>query len=523
MTKVVIDPVTRIEGHLRVEVEVENGAVKDAWTTGTLFRGFEIIVAGRPWRDAWHYTHRVCGVCPTPHGHNSSMSMENAAGIQIPPNARLMRNLLESAQLLHDHVLWFYILNGLDYVDVVSALSAKPASSELAQVQARLKAFADSGQLGFLENGYWGHPAYKLTPELNLQLAANYLESIRIQAIASEASAVFGGKFPYQMSTPPGGYSSVPHEEQLDTFEFKCREVKAFIDNKLLPDLFAIAPYYLDQAAIGKGHGNYFSWGVLDDDYQTGDPYKRFFPRGAVMGALQGNLAVQQVDQVKDVRTWVTSTWNKQYSGGLHPWDGITEPDFTGTPGIPEIDRTGRYAWEKSAHLKGMPTEVGPLAQVLIAYLSGPATHPVRKLVDDTLAAVGATGKPEVLLSNLGRIAARVLKLKLVADHVFDYLADLRKNMAAGDMAFFTPFPEKPSGQGFSGWDAPRGSLAHWSTLDGGAIKHYQIITPSGWNFTPRGGETKIRGPVEEALVGTPVADVNQPLEILRTLHSFDP
>jgi [NiFe] hydrogenase large subunit len=523
VAKIVIDPVTRIEGHLRVEVEIDNGKVVDAWTTSTLFRGLEMIVENRPWMDAWHYTHRVCGVCPTPHGHNSAMALENAAGITIPPNARLMRNLLECAQLLHDHVLWFYVLNGFDYVDVVSALSAKTTNAALAAVQTKLKAFVDSGQLGFLENGYWGHPAYKLTPELNLRLSAHYLESIRIQAVASEASAIFGGKFPYQMSTPPGGYSSVPHQDQLDQFEFKCREVADFIDTALLPDLLSIAPYYKDQAAVGAGYGNYFSWGVLDEDIQTGDPYKRVFPRGAITGALKGDLTVRPVDHETDVREWVTSSWNTQYDGGLHPWEGVTGPDFTGTDGIAEIDRTGRYAWEKSAHLKDAPVEVGPLAQMLIAYLAGGPTHPAKKLVDDTLAALGQAGKPQVLLSNLGRVAARVLKVKIVADKTFDYLAQLRESMAGGDMDFYTPVPDNPTGRGFSGWDAPRGSLAHWCILDGGKVKRYQIITPSGWNFAPRAGDKKVRGPVEEALIGTPVENPEQPLEILRTLHSFDP
>ncbi len=523
MTKVVIDPVTRIEGHLRVEVEVENGKVANAWTTSTLFRGLEMIVENRPWMDAWHYTHRVCGVCPTPHGHNSAMALEDAAGINPPPNARIMRNLLESAQLLHDHILWFYVLDGLDYVDLVSALSAKTTSAELSQVQTRLKAFVDSGQLGFLDNNYFGHPAYKLPPELNLQLAAHYLEAIKIQAIASEASAVFGAKFPYHMSTPPGGYSSVPHEEQINEYEFKCREVADFIDQKLVPDLLAIAPFYLDQAGIGKGYGNYFTWGVLDQDLEKGDPYKRFFPRGAVMGAFAGNLAVQPVDQQADVREWVTSSWNTQYKGGLHPWEGITGPDFTGVEGIPEIDRNGRYAWEKSAHFKGVPVEVGPLAEMLVAYLGGPADHPAKKLINDTLAAVGQAGNPVVLLSNLGRIAARVLKVKLVADQTFVFVDQLRKRLAEGDREFFRPVGEAPSGRGFSGWDAPRGSLAHWVTLDGGRVKHYQIITPSGWNFAPRAGDKRVRGPVEEALIGTPVVDVERPLEVLRTLHSFDP
>ncbi len=523
MPKIIIDPVTRIEGHLHVEVEVENGVVTDAWTCSTLFRGMETIVEGRPWYDAQHYTERICGVCPAPHGHNSAFALEDAAGVNIPVNGRLMRNLLECGQLLHDHVLWFYVLNGLDYVNVPSALGAQASSEGLQTVQRRLQAFVDSGQLGFLESGYWDHPAYTLPPELNLQLAAHYLESVSIQATASEAFAVFGGKFPHHMSTPPGGWSSVPHEEQINRYAFKVQQVKDFIDNKMVPDLLAIAPYYLDQATIGQGHGNYFSWGVLDwNDMEEGRPENRFFPQGAVIGALEGNLDVQPVDQLEDVRVWYTSTWQEPFDD-MHPYEAKQRPDFTGPHGITEVAGLDRYAWDRGSTLKGVPCEVGPLAEMLMAYLVHGDSHPAKQMVDNTLAAVGQAGNIPVLFSNLGRIAARTLKIQLVADQTLAYVAALRENMKGGDLDFFEPFPDNPSGRGFSGWDAPRGSLSHWVELDDGVVSHYSVITPSGWNFSPRMTAERIRGPVEEALVGTPVADPERPLEVLRTLHSFDP
>ncbi|GAB4251658.1 MAG: nickel-dependent hydrogenase large subunit [Thermoleophilia bacterium] len=532
MPVITIDPVTRIEGHLHVEVEVEGGRVTNAWTTSTLFRGMETIVENRPWWDAQHYTERVCGVCPVPHGHNSAFALEDAAGVDIPPNGRLIRNLLECTQLLHDHVLWFYILNGLDYVDIVSALGAQTQDQSLRRVQARLQAFVDSGQLGFLDNAYFGHPAYNLPPELNLQLAAHYLEAVTVQAVASEATAIFGGKFPHHMSTPPGGYSSFPHEEQINSFEFKVRQVKDFIDNKMIPDLLAIAPYYLEQAQIGAGHGNYLSWGVLDEDLETGDPYARYFPRGAVFGALEGNLNLEQAES-EDVSVWYTSTWQNPRPGeefdvesqGLHPFDAKQIPDFTGPHGISEVsavaEEGGRYAWDRSNLLKDRPVEVGPLAEMLVAYLNG--NEDVQRAVDSTLQAVGQAGNIPVLFSNLGRIAARTLKVQLVADRTLVYVQQLRENMKNGDLEFFTPVPDRPSGRGFSGWDAPRGSLSHWVELEDGMVKHYSIITPSGWNFSPRSTPDRVRGPVEEALIGTPVEDPERPLEVLRTLHSFDP
>lgn len=514
--RIVIDPITRIEGHLRIEVEIANGKVVNAWNTTTLFRGYEIILKGRDPRDAWHFSHRICGICPTSHGHTASMSLEDSFGVTPPDNARLIRNLMEAAQIGYDHVLWFYILNGFDYVDVVSALSAKPSSPYLKRVQARFQAFVDSGQLGFIGNAYWGHPEYKLPPDLNLEIVAHYIESLRIKSLATEAAAVFGGKFPYIMSSPPGGVTCVPTLTQIVDYQDKMRLVKDFVDNKLVPDLMAIAPYYLYLKDYGAGHKNYISMGVLDAKSQ--DPYDRFFPRGAILG---GELKLHEVDIINDIQEFVGHSWYTDESGGgRSPMDGVTEPKFTGQEGIKEIDREGKYDWTKAVRLNGQPMEGGPLAQMLISYLAG--REDAQKLVDGTLKAVGAEGQVGILFSTLGRIVARVLKLKRTLDAVDGWVGELIANIKAGDTEFFTPHEIPDSAKGAAGWDAPRGPITDYNVIKGGKLENWQSVPASNWNFSPR-DDKGVRGPAEEALIGVAVADPKKPLEILRTVHSYDP
>ncbi len=513
MARVVVDPVTRIEGHLRVEVEVDGGVVKDAWTTCTLFRGFEIFIKGRPPRDAWHIAHRICGVCPTSHGIAATLGLEQSFGVDLPYNALLVRNLMECAQELHSHVLWFYTLNAFDYVDVVSGLSAAPSTPGLKLVQDRLKAFAASGQLGFLENGYWGHPAMKLPPEMNLELTAHYLQALDIQAKAAQTLAVFGGKFPFHMSTPPGGVTCIPSLEDIENYEYIMKEVNDFVRNVFVPDVLAIAPYYMDLATIGKGVGNFLTWGVLED--RSHDPYKRFLPRGAI---FDSKLAVDKVDP-SEVQEYVSHSWYTEDSGqGKNPGDpnATTKPDYT------TLDTAKKYTWSKCTQIKNHPMEVGTLARMLVAYLSD--APGAKKIVDSTLAALGAAGKPQILISALGRVATKALEASLFADATEANLAALKANLKSGDSYWFDPkgsqVPEK--GNGVGAWDAPRGALAHWNRIQDSRIANYQAVPASNWNFSPRNDQGQ-RGPVEEALVGTPVADPEKPLEVLRVIHTFDP
>ena len=507
MSRIKIDPITRIEGHLALEVEVQDSKVKDAWASGTLFRGFEIILKGRDPRDAYHITQRICGVCPTSHAHASSLCLEDAVGIHPPDTGRLVRNVVEGAQFLHSHILWFYHLAALDFVDVVSALQAKPKEQYLKNVQARLKKFVESGQLGPFANAYWGHPAYKLPPDLNLLAVAHYLEAIDKQAQASHISAIFGGRMPMTMTTPAGGSVHIPTVDDIANMLPRLLELREWVENVFIPDVLAVAPYYLDYAGIGKGPANFLSWGVFDDpSFETTN---RLMPSGVVMG---GSLAAQEVDQ-QTVTEDVTHGWYKD-GEALHPSVGVTEPEFT------EWDVENKYTWAKAPRYGEQPMETGALARMVVAYAKGHET--ATKLINDTLAALGVSGKPEVLFSVVGRIAARALETKIIADATVAWAEQILENLKNGNKATFTGYTMPDHAQGTGLWEAPRGALAHWNQIEGGRLANYQVITPTCWNISPRDGKG-IQGPIEEALIGTPVEDPKRPLEILRVAHSFDP
>jgi [NiFe] hydrogenase large subunit len=507
MARIVIDPITRIEGHLAIEVEVEGGKVKDAWTSGTLFRGFEIVLKGRDPRDAYHITQRICGVCPTSHGHAAALCLESAAGIHPPDTGRLVRNVVEGAQFLHSHILWFYHLAALDFVDVVSALKAKPKEASLKDVQARLQRFVDSGQLGPFANGYWGHPAYKLPADLNLLAVAHYLEALDKQAQASHISAIFGGRMPMTMTTPAGGSVHIPTVDDVANLKPRLLEIQEWVDRVFIPDVLAIAPYYLDYAQIGRGPTNFLAWGVFDDP--SFDSRKRLLPSGVV---LNGSLKAEETEE-KAVTEDVTHGWYKDGSP-LHPSAGVTEPEFT------DWNSDKKYSWAKAPRYGERPMEVGALARMVVAYAKGQPT--AKKLIDQTLAALGVAGKPELLFSPVGRIAARALETKLVGDAMVRWADEILENIKSGKKETFTEYALPKTAQGVGLWEAPRGALGHWNRIDGGRLANYQVITPTCWNISPRDGKG-VLGTIEQALIGTPVADPKRPLEILRVVHSFDP
>lgn len=521
MARVAIDPVTRIEGHLRVEIEVDGGVVKDAWVSGGLYRGLETVLIDRQPTDAFYIAQRICGVCPISHGHASTMGSEAALGIKIPNNARIIRNIIEGAETLHSHVLWFYTLTALDYVDVVSALSANIAdtyalaeaagtsTADFGAIQKRLKTFVEGGQLSIFTNGYWGHPAMKLPPELNLIAVAHYLEALEIQAAAAQIIAVMGGKFPHFMTSIPGGTVWVPTEAKLDEVKFLWKTVRDWVANTFIPDTLAIAPFYLDAAGYGKGVGNYLAWGQFDaPDF---DPTKRTLPQGL----LVGDLTLQQPDAAK-VKEYIEHSWYDSATG-LNPADGETKAAYS------QYNTEGKYSWVKAPRLDDKPMEVGPLSRMLVAYVSGNPT--VKGLVDSTLAALskaaGTTLGPAALQSLLGRVAARNLETMYVADEMGKWIDELIAAIEGGDSKYFVEAP-KDTGAGAGLWEAPRGALGHWVNVKGGKIANYQVVTPSTWDCSPR-DKNGVRGPMEEALVGTPIADPEKPLEALRIVHSFDP
>ena len=546
MTRLVVDPVTRIEGHLRIEAEVDGGAVKDAWSSSTMFRGIELILKGRDPRDAWAFTQRICGVCTTVHAIASIRAVENAIGAEPPPNARLLRNLIIASQAIQDHVIHFYHLHALDWVDIVSALSADPAkTSALAEslsdwplsgtkyfagVAGRLKGFVERGQLGPFANAYWGHPAYKLPPEANLMAVAHYLEALEWQREVIKMHAILGGKNPHLQSFLVGGMATpIDPDRQASLNAGSIAELKRliakardFVARVYIPDLLAVASFYKDWAAYGAGVGNYLVYGEYPEE--DGRNPKLYFPSGVIRGKNLGK--VEPFDPTK-ITEQVKHSWY-DYSGGddkgLHPFDGETKPNYTGPkPPYEFLTTDAKYSWLKSPRYDGQPMEVGPLSRMLVAYASG--HEAVKKQVDAALAHLGVGA--EALFSTLGRVAARGIETLVLSEKIGEWADALganmeRRELRIADNSKWEPstWPEDCAGAGFH--EAPRGALGHWVHIRKGRIENYQCVVPSTWNAGPRDAGGK-RGPYEEALLGTPVAKPDQPVEILRTIHSFDP
>ncbi len=549
MTRIVVDPITRIEGHLRIEAVVENGVIKDAFSSGTMVRGFEIILKGRDPRDAWAFTERACGVCTTVHALASVRTVEDALKIRVPKNAELIRNLMFCAQLVQDHVIHFYHLHALDWVDVVSALKADPQeTSQIAksisdwprsspkyfkEVQNKLKAFVESGQLGIFANGYWGHPAYKLPPAVNLLAVTHYLEMLEWQKELVKIHTIFGGKNPHPNYLVGGVPCSINLNEVNAINTERLNHVGKLIDDAIeivekvyLPDLLAVAGFYKEWAKYGGGLKNYLAYGDLPVTSYW-DPNSFKFPRGVV---LDRNLnEVHPVDgrNKEEIKEFVKHSWYKYSVGddtGLHPWEGETELNFTGPkPPFKELNVEGKYSWLKTPRWNGKPMEVGPLARMIVAYASGHTE--VKELVNATLKKLNVP--PTVLFSTLGRTAARGLETKLVVHWMKEFYQALLTNIKNGDTKTFNDekwnpdtWPEEASGVGMT--EAPRGALAHWIRIKDKKIDNYQLVVPSTWNASPRDPKNQ-RSAYEESLIGTPVKDPKQPVEILRTIHSFDP
>jgi hydrogenase large subunit len=546
MSRVIVDPVTRIEGHLRIEAEVDGGVVRDAWSSSTMFRGIEIILKGRDPRDAWAFTQRICGVCTTVHAIASIRAVENAIGSSPPPNARLLRNLVIGAQCVQDHVIHFYHLHALDWVDIVSALKADPVkTSALAEsisdwplsgpkyftgVRDRVKGFVDRGQLGPFANAYWGHPAYRLPPEANLMAVAHYLEALDWQREFIRMHAVLGGKNPHLQSFLVGGMATPidPNSQaainagtiaELKQFVAKARD---FVARVYMPDLLAVASFYKDWAGHGKGVGNYMSYGEYPENDSAASPL--FLPQGIIRGR---DLSKLEPFDSKKVTEYVAHSWYQYQQGDatpLHPFQGETSPNYTGpAPPYERLDTDKKYSWLKSPRYADEPMEVGPLARMLVSYVSGQPR--VKALVDGVLKKLSVG--PEALFSTLGRVAARGIETQLLSEKMDDWVDGLAANMGQGDLRIHDnskwepgSWPADAMGAGFH--EAPRGSLGHWVHIQNGLIANYQCIVPSTWNAGPRDAKGR-RGPYEEALLATPVADPQRPIEILRTVHSFDP
>lgn len=541
--RITIDPITRIEGHLRIDVEVDGGKVRDAWASGQMWRGIELILLGRDPRDAWLFTQRFCGVCTTVHAIASVRAVENALQLEIPLNAQYIRNLIVIAHALHDHIVHFYHLSALDWVDVVSALQADPAKTsalaeslspwphngrlDLQAVKDKLASFVAGGQLGIFQNGYWGHPAMKLPPEVNLLAVAHYLQALEYQRKANQVVAILGSKTPNIQNLAVGGVAnainldgeSTLNMQKLYMIKDMLDEMTAFVQQVYLPDVCAIGALYADWLPYGGGVKNYLAVPDLPLDTK-GTQFD--LPGGTIFdGDLSGAKAITSFQDAyfkENVTECVAHAW---YQGDAtrHPWDGETVPNYT------DFQADGKYSWVKSPRFMGRPMQVGPLSQVLVGYALG--HEPTRKWADWALGTAGAVAKaklsPAVLHSTLGRHLARAIRTAVICDLAKKHWDLLVGNIARGDTAIYNE-PVFPKGEvrGFGFHEAPRGTLSHWVVIRDGKIANYQAVVPTTWNAGPRDDKSQ-RGPYEASLIGNPIADPARPLEVLRTVHSFDP
>lgn len=523
---IVVDPVTRLEGHLRIEVEVEGGKVSKAYSSGTLFRGLETILKGRDPRDAQHFTARACGVCTYVHSLASTRAVDAAVGVEIPPLAAMIRNLVLASQFLHDHVVHFYHLNALDYVDVSNCPKADPVKAaklaneisprkttpeSLKAVQSKIKAYVESGQIGHFTNAYFlgGHPAFVLPPEIDLIATAHYLEALHLQVRAARAMALLGGKNPHPQFLLVGGVSCYEalKPEVIKEFLALERETLAFIKEVYLPDLLAVAAQYKDVGTYG-GTSNFITFGEFykkDSDLNSG-----FFKPGIIWNRNLKTVAPFDPSRITEE---VAHSWYKG-TDAMHPYEGKTEP----APG--ELHSDGdRYSWSKGPRYEGKPAETGPLANMLVAYASG--NQPVVDAVNAVLKALNVG--PEILFSTLGRTAARGIETLVVSNQVEGWIKEFQEQVAREKTPKLVEkweMPKSAKGAGFV--TAPRGGLSHWIAIEDGKIDNFQLVVPTTWNMSPRDAKD-VTGPFEEALTGIPIADPKRPVEILRTIHSFDP
>ncbi|MGZ5383259.1 MAG: nickel-dependent hydrogenase large subunit [Acidimicrobiia bacterium] len=548
--RLVVDPITRIEGHLRIEAELDDtNTISQAYSSGTMVRGIEVILEGRDPRDAWAFAQRACGVCTTVHSFASIRSVEDALGIQIPTAANLIRNLMIAQQYVHDHVMHFYHLHALDWVDIVSALSADPVgTSEIQQkispwpnsspayfasVKAKVQAIVDSGQLSIFSNAYWGHPAYKLPPEINLLAVTHYLEALDWQSHVTKIHTIFGGKNPHPNFVVGGvpmpidlNSDTALNAERLSIISDSIDKIITFVDQVYLPDLLAIAPYYLEYAGVGEGLGNFLTWGEFPDvDHK--DTSKFLVPRALILNRDPGTITEPDPADFEKMKEYIAHSWYEYRDGdqaGLHPWEGETAFNYTGPqPPYTQLEVEQKYSWLKSPRWNDTPVEVGPLARVLAMYATG--HEQTKDLVDMTLAALDAP--LAAVFSTLGRTAARAIETKVFADELRTIYARLIAEIKAGNTRTFNDDKWEPgswpsSAQGFGFMEAPRGALGHWIVIKNRKIENYQMVVPTTWNASPR-DHLGQPGAYEASLVGTQLAKPEWPLEILRTIHSFDP
>lgn len=538
--RVVIDPITRIEGHLRIEVELDqNNVIQKAWASSTLFRGLEVILKGRAPTDVGLLVQRICGVCTYSHYLTGTMAVENALGVKVPMNAQYIRSMLKDSLNLHDHIVHFYLLAGFDWIDVVSALSADPAKAaqealkytdkplaagegELRAAQEKVKGFVASGKLGPFANAYWGNEAYKLSPEQNLIGLSHYLKALEIQRVAAEMMAIFGGKNPHPQSLVVGGVTSVRDmlsPARLQEWKQKWTMLHDFVERCYYPDvMMAASAYKTDPSALAGVNLKNF---MCTSEMIVG-PNQEVFKAGIIR---DGDLTkVEAIDPML-IQEDVSHSWYNA-DGPQHPWDGTTIPEHTPFVErdtihgkLPTVDQDGKYTWVKSPRYNGEPMEVGPLACMLVNYAAG--TPEVVAVVDEFL---GKTGLPaSALFTTLGRTGARMLHCLTVARNGLRTFDALVNNLNSDDSTYIEPVIDSSKEyKGFAMVEAPRGMLSHWIRIKDGKVENYQAVVPTTWNAGPMDANGKL-GAYETSLVGVQLNDPAKPLEVLRIIHSFDP
>jgi hydrogenase large subunit len=494
--KIVIDPITRIEGHLKIEVEIENGKVVDARSCGEMFRGFEVILKGRNPLDAQQITQRICGVCPSAHAQASSLNLDDAFGVKPPDNGRLVRNLMLGANYLQSHILHFYHLAALDYVDITAILKYKGKDPKLNKLKAWAETEIKSGRRSFLAPfmpRYVGD--YIMDPDINIQAISHYLEALDARRKAHEMLCVFGGRMPHELGIMPGGATESPTIDKIIAYKWRIGELQSFVDNVYIPDVITVAKAYPDYFKIGKGCGNLLAYGGFEED-RVGK--KKLLSSGTYIdGRLKGFRPAKIAEYLGHSRYSSAS--------GKHPAQAETTP---------QADKKDAYSWIKSPRYDGKVLEVGPLARMVINHLQGKNAK-VSGLVTDTLRELNAS--VSALFSVLGRHAARALECKVVADRCAEWVTQLDPQKPVHNKF---KIPDKGKGMGLT--EAPRGALGHWITIEDKKIKSYQCVVPTTWNAGPRDDRGQ-RGPIEQALIGTPVADPDNPIEAVRVVRSFDP
>lgn len=531
MARTFIDPVSRVEGHLQVELEVQDGKVADAWVCGQNFRGMELIVEHRAPEDAAQIVQRICGLCPVSHAHASAIAAEKAQGQVISNPARIMRNIIEGAQILRSNLLWFYNLIGLDFINPLNAVSAKPAdaydaanqfgslvTTNLSDLSNRLQNFAKNGQLSIFSGNWFdseGGTAYKLDPAVDLYLTAHYFESLQIHAQIDELIAVIGGKMPHPVTLVPGGFLCYPTPNMIEELRGRMETINNWLANTVIPDAHAIATYYPEVSSIGRGVGRYVAWGVLEGpDWPYDENYEeQMLHRYLPMGIVEEDFSLVNVEEHK-IQEYMGHSW---YQGS----EVYTSPYFVTVPEFTEYDVEDRYTWVKCPSYDGKPYEAGTISRMFSAYLRG--VPELKTLIDDMSKFKGtAVGDLRAFENVMGRIEMRAIEMTYVSQLMLEFIDEMKEVLKKGEMNDYYVPAQRDSGAGTGFWEAPRGALYHSEVLEGGLITGYEIVIPTTWNLAPI-NQNNMHGPMEQALIGVPVSDLEMPINALRTVHAFDP